>query len=140
MEENEQKVSKYSSGVNINMRLDQLWKDSHNHSRLHNFKLWDLDLDCVWAELARDLKPGKNKNGKTFAEIEAEFNQFEEQLKGIGQINDFGGTGFKSASKDDLLKRDKHYKILRNKQIFLARLENDLGKGTSFDEDDEDDM
>jgi hypothetical protein len=140
MEENEQKTSKYSSGININLRLDQLWKDTHNHCRENNFKLWNLDLDCIWAELARDLKQDKNKNGKTYAEINKDFNGFEEKIVQIGGINDSGAKGFKGVSQDDIKKRNEHYKILRDKQIFLARLENSLGKGTSFDDDDEDDM
>ncbi len=140
MEQDEQKVSKYSSGVNINMRLDQLWKDSHNHSRLYNFKLWNLDLDCIWAELARDLKKDTNKNGKTFMQIEEEFDQFEEDMKKAGGIMDSKPLGFIDLTAEQKESRDKHYKTLRKKQIFLARLENELGKGTSYEDDDDDDM
>lgn len=140
MEENEEKISKYSTGVNINLRLDQLWKDTHNHSRSNNFKLWNLDLDCIWAELARDLGKKKNKDDESFEDIEKNFKKFDDEIKRIGPITDILQKGFKGMSKDDIEKRDKHYSVLRNKQIFLARLENKLGKGTSWETDDEDDL
>ena len=61
MEENEHQTSKYSTGVNINIRIDQLWKDTHAHSRSGNYNAWNVDLDCIWSELARDLKDKKGK-------------------------------------------------------------------------------
>ena len=48
-------------------------------------------------------------------------------------------TLFRS-TKQEREARDEHYKILRDKQIFLARLENKLGKGTSYKDDDEDEV
>jgi len=36
--------------------------------------------------------------------------------------------------------REEQYQILMDKQLFLARLENELGKGTTFGEGDEDDF
>ena len=37
-------------------------------------------------------------------------------------------------------KRAEQYKILNEKELFLKRLENELGKGTTFDDGDEDDF
>ena len=142
MEDNEIRLSKYSSGVNINLRIDQLWKDSHYHSRNGNYTKWNLDLDCIWSELARDLKEkGDNKNEiLPYKKIKEIFDNFDEKIKEKGTIKDSEPQGFKKTSKEERKARDEHYKILRNKQIFLARLENKLGKGTSYKDDDEDEV
>ena len=59
-EEQEQKTSKYNAGVAIQIRLDKLWTDTHNHCRQGRFSLWNADLDRVWCELAADLKEEKD--------------------------------------------------------------------------------
>lgn len=142
MDENEQLVSKYSSGVNINLRLDQLWKDSHLHSRNGNYNTWNLDLDCIWSELARDLgdKENKKKDVRSYEEIEKEFAKFEEEILKNGVIKDTQQKGFAKATEKELKSRAEHYKVLRKKQLFLARLENKVGKGTTWNNNEEDDI
>lgn len=142
MEDNEPQVSKYSSGVNINLRLDQLWKDTHLHSRNSRYNSWNLDLDCIWSELARDLKDDgdKKNNIKSYKEIKKEFDSYDTRIISKGKINDKKPEGFREQTKDEIEIRDKHYKILREKQLFLARLENNLGKGTTYDNNDEDEI
>jgi hypothetical protein len=139
-EQNEQERSKYSSGININLRLDQLWKDTHTHSRAGKFYLWNLDLDCIWSELARDLKAKENDSDKNFDNINKNFKKYDEKLKETGNIKDSKPEGFEEPTKEQLDNRNKQYEILREKQIFLARLENKLGKGTTWEDEDEDDM
>lgn len=134
MEEENQRISKYSSGINIILRLDNLWKDTHTHSRQGSYYLWNLDLDRIWLELARDI------NEKKYEEYEKKFNNFENNLSKIGGIKDNMIQGFKKVSDEEKINRGKQYKILMNKQLFLARLENELGKGTTLDDDDEDDF
>ena len=133
-EEENQKKSKFSSGLNIIMRLDSLWKDSHNHSRSGEFQKWDSDLDRIWLELARDLTETNYEDKKK------KFDEFTEKIKELGGFNDNPPSGFKEPSKEDIKKRAKVYSILMEKQLFLARLENFLGKGTTEDDDDEDDF
>ena len=142
MEDNEVQTSKYSTGVNINLRIDQLWKDSHLHSRNNMFNAWNLDLDCIWSELARDFKENrdKEKDIKPYKELEEEFKEFEKDILKEGQIEDKKPAGFKELSKKQIESRSKHYQTLRKKQLFLARLENKLGKGTTFDGNEEDDI
>ena len=142
MEDNEVQTSKYSTGVNINIRIDQLWKDTHLHSRNSMYNAWNLDLDCIWSELSRDFKENgdKDKEIKPFKDLEEEFDKFEEDIIKHGQINDKKPVGFKKSTPEEIKSRSKHYKILRKKQLFLARLENKLGKGTTFDDNDEDDI
>lgn len=134
MEEQEVKVSKYNSGVAIILRLDALWKDTHTHSRAGNYSLWNSDLDRVWCELSRDLDETKYKK------VENEFSKIDEELENLGSFKDYIGNSFDKLNKDEVSKRNKQYKVLMKKELFLRRLENDVGKGTAWDEGDEDDF
>jgi hypothetical protein len=134
MEQIIEKTSKFSSGLNIIMRLDELWKDTHKHSREGKYRLWNMDLDRMWLELARDL------DEKKFTQKLEDFKKFDKKIQEIGIINDSGLKGFKVMSNQEIIKRSNHYDAIMGKQLFIARLENELGKGTTFDEGDEDDF
>lgn len=134
MEGSEVKTSKFSSGLNIIMRLDELWKDTHKHSRAGEYQKWNSDLDRMWLELARDLDEAD------FPEYEKKFNQFDKDIQKIGNFKDKPAAGFKKAEESDITKRGEHYQKLIAKQLFISRLENKLGKGTTFDEGDDDDF
>jgi len=41
-------------------------------------------------------------------------------------------------TKVEQTRRTNHYKILMSKEVWLRELENELGKGTIYEEDDED--
>ena len=131
--------SKYSSGINIIIRLDLLWKDTHAHSRAGSFNKWNSDLDRIWLELARDLFNKKKliDESTSFEGVKEKFDNFDGELSQVGSFVDEKPAGFKQSSKEDISKRAEQYKILMRKQLFLARLENYLGKGTT--EQDEDD-
>ena len=129
MPEEEIKISKYSSGINIIIRLDLLWKDTHLHSRQGKYSLWNTDLDRIWLELARDLKEDR------YIDVKNDFEDFDRKINELGKISDSPPEGFKEFTSEDIQKRNKFYEILVNKQLFLARLENELGKGTSWDDE-----
>lgn len=148
----EQKVSKYSSGVNILKRVDFLWQQCHNFKRTGQYRKWNEELDSVWLELARDLKeeeyydldseksiiyPNEKKEVKIKG-YKSKFDEFEEELKKLGKFADSGTTGFKKPDSNLMENRDKQYKILMAKQLFLARLENEVGKGTTWEDEEED--
>lgn len=147
MEEDENKISKYSSGVNIIIRLDSLWRDTHNAVKNENYYQWNTILDRIWCELARDIKPEeyndkKDESGKIIKEgYESKFSKFDEELAKYGEIIDSPDNlveGFGKVPKEKIANRGKQYEILMKKDLFLRRLENHLGKGTTW-EDDEDD-
>lgn len=153
MSEEEKKTSKFSSGLNILIRVDQLWKNCHNFKRNGFYYKWNEELDSVWLELARDLKPEEyydlDSNGKIIYSPEkskeiknkgykSQFEAFDEKLRELLPFIDLGSIGFNKPSEGDIKKRNSQYKVLMEKQLFLARLENELGKGTSWDEEDED--
>ena len=124
-----QKISKYNSGVAQIMRLDELWKDTHKHSRSGKLTLWNWDLDRVWTELAADIKEGDER-----------LNEYEEFNIQIGALNQNLDERIKKKeiTADDY--RQKIYKILLSKEIFLRRLQNSVGKGTKLIDADEDDF
>ena len=132
-DEQEQQISKYSSGVSIMMRINALWIDANNHSRAGMFSKWNTDLDTIWRELARDITE------KDYKPKKEEFDGFDTQLITTGPFKDSGGETFDGLTSDQTTARSKQYKILNDKELFLKRLENSLGKGTTWDEGDGDD-
>jgi hypothetical protein len=153
MENEEKKISKFSSGINILQRVDFLWKNCHNLKRNGLYHRWNEELDSVWLELARDLKETEyydldeegniilnsdnNKEVKTKG-YKSQFEEFENRLQEIMPFMDSGSRGFQKPEESMIKKRNKQYKLLMEKQLFLARLENELGKGTSWEEEDDD--
>lgn len=143
--EEEQKTSKYNAGVAIQMRLDGLWKLVNVNCVAGNFKNWNSYLDRVWSELARDIKEieyndFKTKEGKEVIGYKTKFDKFDEELGKLGKFNDNAADSFKPVTSDETDKRNKQYKLLMEKELFLKRLENHLGKGTAFEHEDEDDF
>lgn len=145
---NQQQVSKYNSGVAIQIRLNGLWVDSHNHSRSGLFKKWNADLDCIWVELAGDVKYKEKTNvSKEVIERDSEYNKYKKQfddfdrkLLETGQFQDNQDDSFEPLTKEFISKRNQQYKILIEKSLFLKRLEKYLGKGSKWDDEDEDDF
>jgi len=130
--EDEQKISKYNAGVAIQIRLNNLWQQTHKYSLVDRYYLWNTVLDRIWLELSRDLKE------KEYIEKKKLYDEFNYELTKTGKIVDAkDDNGFLDPTKEEYEKREKQYKILMDKQIWLARLENELGKGTAWDEGDE---
>lgn len=129
-----QKTSKYNSGIAQIYRLDNLWKDTHRHARALQFSLWNLDLDRVWCELAKDLE----EQGK-FPEKYTKLSEFDNQLANLGPFIDSPPAGWQEMNETATQNRAKQYKILLEKELFLRRLENEVGKGTAWDDASADD-
>lgn len=150
----EKKISKFSSGLNILMRLDNLWKNCQSFKREGKYYQWNEELDTVWLELARDLnesdyydtdKDGKiiydsqNNENKVYKKgYKTKFDEYNKKIKELLPFTDNGEEGFEKPSKKDIERRGKQYNLLMEKHLFLARLENELGKGTSWEDEDED--
>ena len=142
MESGENKVSKFSSGLNIIMRLDELWKNCAKFKRNGQYSKWNDELDTIWLELARDLKESEFYDQKDDLEeiiigYKTRFKEFDKKLKKFLPFHD-SFKGFKKPTKEDLENRENQYEILMEKQLFLARLENHLNKGTTYEEEDDD--
>ena len=133
-EEGEHLISKHSSGVSIIIRINGLWIDANIHSCAGQYSKWNTKLDVIWRELARDILETDWKDKK-----EA-FDAFDKKLVGVGVFKDAGSDTFNDIEKEDMEKRSKQYRILNDKELFLKRLENKLGKGTTFHDGEEDDF
>ena len=144
----EQTFSKYNAGVAIQIRLDGLWKLVNNYAVSGNFKFWNAILDRIWSELARDIKENeyndtfdKDNSKKVIKEgYKTQFDEFDKELTKLGNFDDKQIESFNKLTTGDITKRDNQYKILMLKDLFLKRLENHLGKGTAWDDKDEDDF
>ena len=123
--EPQQKISRYNSGIAQIYRLDILWRDSHKHSRLGELTKWNWDLDRVWLELAGDLE-----------EDDKQITDYEAFTTLIGDLN----KKFTNRKIDLGEYKLTLYKLLMEKELFLRRLQNKLGKGSSYLEGDEDYM
>ena len=133
-EEVETLISKHSSGVSIIIRINGLWIDANLHSCAGQYSKWNTKLDVIWRELARDIL-------ETDWEAKKEaFDAFDTQLVEVGAFKDSGSDTFEDISSDDTKNRSKQYRILNDKELFLKRLENKLGKGTTFHDGEEDDF
>lgn len=140
--ESENRVSKFSSGLNIIMRLDMLWRNCQSFKRRGRYSDWNDELDTIWLELARDLPESEyedqeDEDGVITKGYKSEFEEFDKRLVKELPFDDVS-NGFDSPGKDVLTRRNNQYKILMEKQLFLARLENKLNKGTTYEEEDED--
>jgi len=142
--EEDKQISKHSSGVSIIIRLNGLWTDANNHSRMGLFSKWNADLDTIWRELARDLNETEYQDtlvGNKIKEgYKTEFEKFDRDIAAKGDFEDTGSESFEDTSPELIKKRAEHYKLLMKKDLFLRRLENHLGKGTTFDDGSEDDF
>ena len=109
-EDSSPKLSKYNSAIAQLYRLDSLWQDTHLHCREGNLMKWNWDLDRVWCELAADTK---QETKDKFDEINLEIAKNKNHPS-------------------------KLYLELLKKEIFLRELQNKQGKGTAYQDEDED--
>ena len=121
--------------------MDSLWKDANNHSRSGHYSKWNNDLDTIWSELARDLKEfdyqdGKDKDDEPKKGYKTLFSEFDNELAKTGAFEDELGQSFNPLQPEQIKKRQQQYRLLREKELFLRRLENHLGKGTAWEDED----
>ena len=131
-EADDAKVSKYGGAISKEIRRSRLWDDVMRHCRSGAYTKWNDDLDCIWSELCVDLKDDE------FIIWEAKLLVCENKIISIGQIIDKMSESFENPTKEKIEKRKQHYKALREKEILLRRLENHLGKGTKWEDEEED--
>ena len=126
------KQSKYNTSGFINLRLNDLWIKVNNATIAGNYHQWNFILDVIYRELTRDF-PVK-------AQQETEFNDLNAAVKKLLPLwrptnPDFNNKAVLSESL-----KEKQYEAIDKKDIFLRRLENSVGKGSSYKDEDEDDF
>ena len=127
-------LSRFNSGMLINLRLNNLWILTHTYARKGKYSDWSGVLDRIWCELAGDI--GKDENGKT---INKEFNLIEEELSKVGVTNWGKPEGFEKQDDKIKLVMTKQYRLIMKKEIFLRQLQNKQGKGTAYYDETEND-
>ena len=127
--EPEFKTSKMNSGWLIIQRLDRLWKDCHKHSRAGQYSNWNADLDCIWSELCGEY----DDNSKEMKDME-QMNKLVIAAKNWGTV-----TGFKKQEREDKVEMTRQYFLLRRKEWYIRKIQNEQGKGTAYTDGSEDD-
>ena len=127
----EEKTSRINSAGLINANLETLWKEASNAMCSNNFTLWSRKLDAIWLILAGDVVEG-DENDKKFKAIDL-------KIYSHGKLN-HKPSGFQKRTDDDSESSAMQYVLLREKSVFLRRLQNSQGKGTAYANGDSDDF
>lgn len=106
------KISEYNSAFSQLYRLDNLWQQANYLSVAGNIVQWNWILDAIWRELGGD---------STKQEVQI-FNRFKPLFAKYRN------------------KRNALYQLLERKELFLRKLQNKQGKGTKYQDPDEDSM
>ena len=117
------RVSKFHSGFQDIDRLDELWRITHRLAIGGALSKWNWVLDRIWCELGGDID---------------ETDERVAQLNNINtEISMLTNKVMQKEMKPDIYNAEL-YTILMKKELFLRRLQNSIGKGTAYDNDDYD--
>jgi len=127
----DEQISRINSAGLTNITLENLWRDCYNAMARGNLILWNRKLDAIWTNLGGDCKKNCNE--------EKEINELDKKIYDCGSLNN-KKTGFSKTAINSSLQSAKQYLLLKEKALFLKRLQNKQGKGTAYASDDEDDI
>jgi len=125
------KTSRINAAGIINITLENLWKEGYSYLVNGDYVKWNRKLDSIWLILGGDVSPGSSE--------EKEFMKIDTQLYSLGNLG-HQKIGFETTSQEDKGKRATQYLVLRNKSLFLRRLQNKQGKGTAYTDSEYDDF
>lgn len=131
-ETNQPAKSKYNSAIDQMQRLGIIWRSAYKNAADGNFNSWNLDLDAAWRELSSDLSEDDTDVEK--------YTEINKKIIALQPLISKRTPGFNPVSSDTLQKISKQYLILQEKEIFVRRLLNKLGKGTVHDDTEDDDF
>ena len=131
VELDDERTSKINAAGIINITIENLWRDTYSAMATGNMVLWNRKLDAIWAILGGDVKKDETED------------------KDMGKINlkiyhtgslDHRKTGFQVHGENEAQIMSLQYLLLKEKSLFLRRLQNKQGKGTAYISEDTDDM
>ena len=122
------KISKFNSGMLTNFTLNQLWLDFFKAFRNVNYKLSNHNLDCIWVILSSDT------NDK---EDVAKYTEIEQKLSRLPYLGMPQKNGFQKLDDTDRASMMVQKNILMEKACFLRRMQDKQGKGTAYDDGDD---
>lgn len=115
-EEQTSRKSKINAAFLELVRLDKIWNKCHEYKDKGNLSKWNEQLDSAWAELGGSLNP-KIKTEKSFIDTIKILNKLLVKYR---------------------RNRLAMNKILINKQMILKNIQDHQGKGTAYEDEDED--
>lgn len=127
--DSDQKISKYNSALDALKRIGEIWRSVRVDVISGNYSAWNRELDRVWAELAGDLKYDGPEQQK--------IDRFNEDILKLYPLAVPNSNGFNPITDDDNKRYSKQYLLIFKKEIYLRSLQNKLGKGTAYIDEDE---
>lgn len=122
-------------------RTDDIRKGSRRYALTSNNFLWNIELDNMWSELAPDLPQKFSKQPSKIKEVYDKMAFINNKLvTTYPLIKGSAGNGFNRLTRERAILIQKQYDYLREKEIFLGELQNELGKGTKWEDEDSDGM
>ena len=117
--EEAQKGSKFNDAVMQIMRLNACWQNCKHYRTSGNLNAWRWELDYAWSELSTDAikKKGENIHKNEYFIL-------------VNALNKLITT---SKNNSGLL-----YKYLDLKEKFLRKLQDEAGKGSKYEDSEED--
>lgn len=126
----ENKLSRINSAGIINITIENLWRESYSLMAKGDLVTWNRKLDAIWLILGGDVKPKDP--------IEEGFKKIDAQIHKTGSLS-HKRVGFNSRGDDEAGLVALQYLLLREKSLFLRRLQNSQGKGTAYSDGDNED-
>ena len=121
--------SSYNSAVSQLYRMDDLFKDTHKHSRGVNYASWNEDLDRIWVELIADSDDPEKLKMK-------EINQ---KIEGLHVYSNLALLKRKEPSLySKIIFQQKS--VLMEKEQLLREIMNAQGKGSKYEDSMDDYM
>lgn len=125
----ESKQSRINAAGLINSTLENLWNECYTAMAHGDYQKWNIKLDSIWAILGGDVK----ENG----EEDKIYKKMNLAIYELGSLKTNLGNGFQKTSNPN---NAMQYQLLLGKSLWLRRLQNKQGKGTAYEDEDDDDF
>jgi len=130
-EGDEEKLSRINAAGIINITLENLWRDTYSAMADGNLVKWNRKLDAIWVMLGGDVKKDSpdDVNMKKIDMNIYKTGGLSHKPEGFGKIGSAEATNIAL-----------QYLYLKEKGLFLRRLQNKQGKGTAYSNEDDSDF
>jgi hypothetical protein len=130
---NESRESRYNSALQQLYRLDGLWNKAHKLALEGNLREYKFVLDRIWIELSPDADSQEIKKRDKFNKILNQILVIEAEESKKDESKDTSEPVIRKGIEAKKRKiRNVLYKWAQKYEIFLRRLLNRQGKGTSY--------
>ena len=130
-EQDEEKISRINSAGLTNITLENLWRECYAAMSKGDMVLLNRKLDAIWINLGGDCEESGDE--------EKFIKDIDKKIYDLGSLSN-KKIGFSSKLTNSPLNTAKQYLLLKQKSLYLRRLQNKQGKGTAYAKQDEDDF